>query len=78
MKEYCAHIEFGEHDTRYDYYTCGITGKVCVASSFVDGDPGHPASYEYASYCMQTAEKCPAFCINDDLAALIKEEWSEE
>ena len=74
-EKYCSHLIQKGHTAQYDHYTCDITSKVCVASTFEDHDYGHPASFEVAEYHSYLADLCPGLDVPDGLVYKVKEHW---
>jgi hypothetical protein len=78
VRKYCSHLFEQGHDAQADHYMCKITKDVCVASTFENSDPGHPASYEVAEYLPYLAELCPAFNVPDPLVEKIREYFEKK
>jgi len=76
-EKHCLHLVLGKHETRRDYYTCDISGKVCVASTFGNADFGHPASVEFADYHDYDAKECPCYDLPEGLVGKIRKHWKD-
>lgn len=71
---YCSQLgSLPEDDdtSRPDLFKCKITGNRCIASDYDNPDPGHPGSYEVASYKDYFAQSCPAYNIPDNAAKML-------
>ncbi len=77
-KGYCSHLTEQGHCNQEDHYICDITKIVCVASTFENEDPGHPASCEVADYDRYLAQNCPAFNVPDSLVEKIRKHFSKK
>jgi len=78
MPQECRHLVRTGYATQRNYFTCAISKNVCVASSYENSDPGHPASCEIADYSHYNAENCPLFDTPDDLVETIKQYWESK
>ncbi len=73
----CSHLVETGHANQGDHYTCDITEKLCVASTFDNPDPGHPASCEFAEYHPHLAALCPGYNVDNSLVKKIREYWKK-
>ena len=76
-KKYCSqlgNLPINEKDIyKPDRYICKITRHSCIASTYEDPDPGHPASLgDTASYSDYKAANCLGYDLSDEIANRIK------